>query len=362
MSQPLTYQAALLRQQAEIILTGWGMDSAIAAQTAELMIETDLLGIDSHGISMLPHYHKLLKAEKWHPTARAKIVSETPVIAVIDGCDSLGHATAMLAMQTAVEKAKKLGMGAAAVRNSNHFGAAGLYARYAASQGMIALVTSTTRSRMLVPTGAQSPVLGTNPIAFAAPARKNDDFVLDMATTTVAANKVKVYDFHDKPLPQGWVVDEHGEAVTNSSLGMDYVFQHEQGGLTPLGGLEQTGGHKGYGLAMMAQILSGPLAAAAFGATRGNNGMPNIGHFFLALDPKAFRGEGEFENDLDHIIDTLHDTPASDAARPVLVAGEPENRHHQQRSIEGIPLPAALIKQLQDICQQNNFAYLLGDS
>ncbi len=101
------------------------MDPTIAAQTAELMIETDLLGIDSHGISMLPHYHKLLKAEKWHPAARAKIVSQTPVIAVIDGCDSLGHATAMLAMQTAIDKAKKLGMGAAAVRNSNHFGAAG---------------------------------------------------------------------------------------------------------------------------------------------------------------------------------------------------------------------------------------------
>lgn len=362
MSQPHVYQAALLRQQAEIVLTGWGMAADIAAQTAELMIETDLLGIDSHGISMLPHYHKLLKAKMWHPEARAKIVGETPVTAVVDGCHSLGHATSMLAMELAVKKAKTLGMGAVVVRHSNHFGAAGLYARYAAAQGMIALVTSTTRGRLLVPTGAQWPVLGTNPIAFSAPATKNSDFVLDMATTTVAANKIKVYDFHDKTLPAGWVVDDKGDTVTDSKIGMDYVFQQFAGGLTPLGGQEENGGHKGYGLAMMAQILAGPLADAAFGATRAEGGMPNIGHFFLAIDPKAFRAENEFEHDLDEIIDTLHATPPSDAEQPVLVAGEPENQRHRQRSQDGIPLPLALINQLREICQQEGFVCLLDEA
>jgi len=361
MSASATYQAALLRQQAEIILKGWGMADDMAEQTAELMVETDLLGIDSHGISMLPHYHKLLKAEMWHPHARAKIVGETPVTAVIDGCHSLGHATSMLAMETAVGKARTLGMGAVVVRNSNHFGAAGLYARHAARQGMIALVTSTTRGRLLVPTGAQWPVLGTNPIAFAAPAAKNDDFVLDMATTTVAANKVKVYDFHNKPLPAGWVVDDKGDTVTDSQRGMDFVFQQFAGGLTPLGGQQENGGHKGYGLAMMAQILSGPLADAAFGATRQEGGMPNIGHFFLALDPKAFRGEQGFETSLDEIIDTLHATPPSEESAPVLVAGEPENQCHRQRSLEGIPLPPALLTQLRDLCRQEGFDYLLEE-
>ncbi|WP_314154511.1 Ldh family oxidoreductase [Rouxiella badensis] len=360
MRQLPTFQAEVLRKQTEIILTGWGMPDDIATQTAELIIETDLLGIDSHGISMLPHYHRLLQAGKWRPAARAKIINETPATAVIDGGHSLGHATSLLAIKTAVEKAKTLGLASVVVRHSNHFGAAGLYARYAASQGLIGLVTSTTRGAILVPTGAASAVLGTNPIAFSAPAGKNADFVLDMATTTVAANKVKVYDFYSKPLPSGWVIDENGQPVTDSALAVNNIFQTPKGGLTPVGGAEETGGHKGYGLAMLAQILAGPLAGAAFGATNDKEGMPNVGHFFLVLDPKAFRRENGFKQDLDEIIDTLHATSPSDVQRPVLVAGDPENRQHRERSKNGVPLPTALLGQLQQICLHDNFEFILG--
>lgn len=360
MNQAVTLPAALLMRQAETILTGWGMPEDIAVQTAELMVETDLFGVDSHGISMLPHYDKLLQAGLWNPAGRANIIRETPATAVIDGCHSLGHATALLAIQTAVAKSELSGMGSVVVRHSNHFGAAGLYARYAAARGKIALITSTTRSRMLVPSRAQVPVLGTNPLAFAAPAERNADFVLDMATTTVAANKVKVYDFTGEALPPGWVSDEHGEAVTDSALGMEYVFQRPPGGLTPLGGLEETGGHKGYGLAMLAQILAGPLAGASFAATRPAGGMPDIGHFFLVIDPAAFGDPSDFRQGLDHIIDTLHDTPPADASKPVLVAGDIENQTHKQRSLSGIPLPAALIAQLQALCQRSGFTDFLA--
>lgn len=361
MSQTPRFPAQVLRQQTEIILTGWGMPAETAAQTAELIVETDLLGIDSHGISMLPHYQRLLAEGKWQPAGQAKIVSETPVTAVVDGGNSLGHATSLLAVKTAVEKAKKLGLAAVTVRNSNHFGAAGLYARYAAAEGLIALVTSTTRGSIQVPSGGKSPVLGTNPIAFSAPASKNDDFVLDMATTTVAANKVKVYDFYDKAVPAGWVVDENGRPVTETKSAMEYVFQRKEGGLTPLGGSTETGGHKGYGLAMLAQILSGPLAGAGFGARQDKNELPNVGHFFLVIDPKAFRSEEQFEQDLDQIIDTLHATPATDSNQPVLVAGEPENQTHRQRSVEGIPVPLVLLAQLSDLCEQGQFTNVLGD-
>lgn len=361
MSQTPRFPAALLREQTEIILAGWGMPEETAAQTAELIVETDLLGIDSHGISMLPHYQRLLSEGKWYPAGIAKIVSETPVTAVVDGGNSLGHATSLLAVKTAIEKAKKLGLAAVTVRNSNHFGAAGLYARYAAAQGLIALVTSTTRGSIQVPTGGKSPVLGTNPIAFSAPASKNDDFVLDMATTTVAANKVKVYDFYDKPVPAGWVVDENGHPVTDTKTAMEYVFQRKEGGLTPVGGAQETGGHKGYGLAMLAQILAGPLAAAGFGPKQSSDSLPNVGHFFLVIDPKAFRAESDFESDLDEIIDTLHATPPKDSRRPVLAAGEPENQTHSQRSREGIPVPVALLQQLSELCVQNRFRNVLGE-
>lgn len=360
MNQQRHFSVELLHQQTMIILTGWGMPENIAQETAELMLETDLLGIDSHGISMLPHYDKLRQEGKWHPDAQATVVSQTPVTAVLDGGHALGHATAMTAMKLAIAKSENTGIGAVVVRNSNHFGAAGLYARYAAARGKIALVTSTTRSRMLVPSRAKFPVLGTNPIAFAAPAGEKEDFVLDMATTTVAANKVKVYEFNGSDLPAGWVVNEEGTQVTDSSQGMDYVYRRKEGGLTPLGGLEQSGGHKGYGLAMMAQILAGPLAGAAFAPTREAGGMPNIGHFFLALDPAAFGDPDVFKAELDTIINTLHATPSADPLSPVLVAGEPENQRHRQRQRDGIPVSDALLAQLHALCEREHFVDLLS--
>ncbi|MCU5772352.1 Ldh family oxidoreductase [Erwiniaceae bacterium BAC15a-03b] len=359
MKKPLLFPAELLLQQTETILRGWGIAADAAQQTAKLIIETDLLGIDSHGISMLPHYDRLLRDAQWHPTGETRLLSETPTTAVLDGGHALGHATAQRAIELAVDKSEQSGLGCVVVRNANHFGAAGLYARYAAARGKIALVTSTTRSRMLVPSRAAMPVLGTNPIAFAAPAGRNEDFALDMATTTVAANKIKVYDYQEKDLPAGWVVDARGEAVTSSREGMITVYEQPEGGLTPLGGLEQNGGHKGYGLAMMAQILAGTLAGSAFAATRPAGEIPDIGHFFLAINPTAFGPLAQFEQGLDEVIDTLHATPASDPTAPVLVAGEPENHTRRQRVEYGVPLPDSLLQKLRDICQQRDFSDLL---
>ncbi|MFS2221484.1 Ldh family oxidoreductase [Pantoea sp. B65] len=359
MTKLACFPATLLLQQTEVILTGWGMAAPVAQQTAKLIVETDLLGIDSHGISMLPHYDRLLRAGQWQPAGKTRLLTETPTTAVLDGGHSLGHATARRAIELAVDKSEQYGLGCVVVRNANHFGAAGLYARYAAARGKIALVTSTTRNRMLVPSRAAQPVLGTNPIAFAAPAGSNEDFALDMATTTVAANKIKVYDYQDQELPAGWVVNARGEAVTNSREGMSTVFEQAEGGLTPLGGPEQNGGHKGYGLAMMAQILAGTLAGSAFAATRPAGEIADIGHFFLAINPGAFGPLAQFRQGLDEIIDTLHTTPASDPASPVLVAGEPENNTRRQREAQGIPLPASLLLQLREICQQHGFTDLL---
>ncbi len=212
---------------------------------------------------------------------------------------------------------------------------------------------------MLVPTGAAAPVLGTNPIAFAAPAGHNADFVLDMATTTVAANKVKVYQFHQQELPAGWVVDGSGESVTDSVQGLAQVFQSPEGGLTPLGGLLSGGGHKGYGLAMMVQILAGALAGSSFPATRPKDALPDISHFFLAIDPKAFGVADSFGAALDEMIDTLHNTAVSTAGKSVMVAGEPEDRHHADRLMHGVPLSTTLLAQLEAICQRQNVPFLL---
>lgn len=348
-----------LQRQVEAILSAWSMPAPTARETAELIVETDLLGIDSHGISMLPAYQKLRDAGHLDLQASPTLVRESPCSALLDAGHGLGHCVAVQAMRLAGEKAASVGLGAVAVRNSHHFGAAGLYARIAAEQGLIGLVTSTTRSRMLVPSRARMPVLGTNPIAFAAPARRNRDFVLDMATTTVAANKVKVYDFYQRDVPPGWVIDAQGNPVTASDQALDLVYERPEGGLTPLGASSELGDHKGYGLAMLAQILSGPLGGAEFAALRQPGDRPDIGHFFLAIDPGAFRGAGEFEDELDDIIDELHATQPTDPRKPVLVAGDPEAQNRQQRLVEGIPLPEKLLRQLRDICDESGAAYLL---
>jgi hypothetical protein len=172
------------------------------------------------------------------------------------------------------------------------------------------------------------PVLGTNPIAFAAPARRNRHFLLDMSTSTVAQNKVKVYDFQGRPLPAGWVLDEDGNPVTDSALAMDLVTVRHIGGMTALGGTAEMSSHKGYGLSVMVQILSATLAGGSFTPirkrTQGRGDPDNIGHFLMALDPTVFREEGEFEDDLDQVIDVLHAAKPVVDDEPVLVAGEPE--------------------------------------
>jgi LDH2 family malate/lactate/ureidoglycolate dehydrogenase len=295
--------------------------------------------------------------------ARPQLVRDNAASALLDGMGGLGYPVAAQAMDLAVEKALAQGVGAVAVRNSHHFGAAGVYARMAVRRGVVGLVTSSANGIIMVPTGAAMPMLGTNPIAFAAPTAQNEPFVLDMATTTVAANKVKVYDFQGKPLPPGWTVDGQGGAVTDAAQAMEYIFKHDEGGLTPLGGTPAMSSHKGYGLAMMAQILGSTLTGSGFAATYSRSRKPgdpdNIGHFFLALNPDAFRAAGSFEADLDHMIDAIHDLPRADENVPVLVAGEPEAAHRARRSHEGIPIPAALDERLRGICERCKVPYIL---
>jgi len=207
------------------------------------------------------------------------------------------------------------------------------------------------------------PVLGTNPIAFAAPTRRNRPFLLDMATASVAANKVKVHELNGKPIPPGWVLDEKGKAVTDAAAALEIIYKTKKGGLTPLGGTAEMSSYKGYGLAMMVHILGGALSGASFSPIRNKtqkiSDPDNLGHFFLAIDPKAFRPEGAFEDDLDAAIDELHAAPPVDPAQPVLVAGDPEAAAREKRMREGIPLPQTLINKIREICERCGAPFLL---
>lgn len=352
-----------IRAQILAILHAWGSPPHLAETTADIMVETDLTGVDSHGISMLMAYEELLHKGQLRIAGEPRVVRDFAATAMVDGADGLGHPAAFMAMKLAVEKARAFGVGAVGVVNSHHFGAAGCYARIASDAGLIGMVTSSTRGILMVPTRGAEPVLGTNPIAFAAPAGAKPAVVLDMATTTVAGNKVKVYHLNDKNLPEGWVQDGEGRPVTDSHVANDYVFKHKEGGITPVGGPEHLGGHKGYGLALMAHILGGTMVGASFSPIRNRTQKPddpnNIGHFMLAVDPRAFRDVDDYAKDLDDVIDVLHETRPADPAKPVLVPGEPEEASRVKRTEEGIPIPPSLEQHIRDVADRAGVSYLL---
>lgn len=355
--------AERIRKLLEAVFGAWGMSGAHAATTAQLMVETDLRGVDSHGISMLPTYDREFRAGRLNMRPVWKTVRDAPAMALIDADASLGHPVSAHAMNLAVDKCLASGVAAVSVVNSHHFGAAGCYSKIAAERGAIGMVTSSTRGVSMVPTFAAEPVLGTNPLAFAAPARRNPPFELDMATTTVAAGKVKVYKLNHRELPSGWVVDGDGKPVTDEAEAFGYVFDRPEGGITPLGGAREVGGHKGYGLGLMVHILGGTLGGASFSPIRNRTQRPsdphNIGHCFLAIDPRAFRPDGAFEDDLDQVIDVLRGARPADPRQPVLVAGDPERATRAERSARGVPVPDDLMSQLRDVARSAGVPFAL---
>ena len=359
-------QPERVREQIYLILQAWGMTDDLAATTADVMLETDLIGVDSHGISMLMTYETKRSEGRFDFAARPKIVKESAVAALMDAGGNLGHPVSVDAMKLAIAKARETSVGVVSVRNSHHFGAAGYYAKMAADQGLVGWVASGARGITVVPTGAANPILGTNPLAFAAPASRNRPFVLDMATSTVAVGKVKVYGFQNKPIPEGWVADGEGKPMTDANAAYQLLLNSSKGGLTPVGGTAELSLHKGYGLGMMAHILGGVLSGGSFSPIHkpreGPSDPENIGHFFMAMDPNFFRDEGDFESDLDDVVDYLHDAEPTDPAKPVLVAGDPEAVKREERLKSGVPIPDALDEQLRDVCRRVNVAYVLANT
>ena len=207
--------AEQIRRQLVSVFRAWGMSDAHAATAADMMVETDLRGVDSHGIGMLPTYDQEFRNGRLNMRPTFKKVRETPAMALIDADASLGHPAAAYGMNLAVDKCLQVGVGVVAVYNSHHFGAAGCYSRIAADRGVIGMVTSATRGVTMVPTFAAEPVMGTNPLAFAAPAKRNAPFELDMATTTVAAGKIRNKANENLATPLGWLDKSDGSPSTD---------------------------------------------------------------------------------------------------------------------------------------------------
>ena len=354
-----------VRRQLRVIFDAWGMPPEQSEPSVEVMAETDLRGIDTHGIVMIDNYNLLRRAGRLNVDPKRRILRESATTALVDADAGLGHPISVFAMGLAVDKALAGGVGVVTVRNSHHFGAAGIYAEKAALRGCIGMVTTTTRMMAMVPTWGADAVLGTNPIALAAPAGRKDCFLLDMATTTSALGKMQTRLHRNLPLPIGWAVDENGAPVTDPGAARKNIFGGGgKGGLTPLGGTYESGSHKGYGLAMMVQILSGVLAGASFSPIcfkrQGPSEPNNIGHFFLAIDPHAFRTGTDFEDEMGQVIDVLHATRPADPAQGVLIAGDKERAERERRLAGGIPLPGPLIELVRATAKECNAPFLLA--
>jgi LDH2 family malate/lactate/ureidoglycolate dehydrogenase len=344
------------RAQLEAILEAWGMPPDHAATTADILGWADLHGVDSHGISMIPGYDRMRRSGRADMQARPRVVKETPVSALVDGGGGLGHVPGRFAMQLAIDKAKAAGIALAAVRNSAHFGAAGYYALMAAKDGLIGIACTSNSLPQVAPTFGREAKLGTDPWAFAAPTGEGEPFLLDMATTTVAAGRIRNKANEGLPCPPGWVLDKDGRPST------DPMEAREKGGfLTSLGGSPETSSYKGYGLAVMVNILAACLSGATLitDPLAGRKPPGDIGHCFIAIDPGLFRDRDAFAGDVSRLCGDLRATKPIDLSQPVMVAGDPQWLTAEQRRRDGIPVGPGLLNQIRQVAQACAAPWLL---
>lgn len=327
----------------------------------DVLISSDLRGIESHGIGRMRMYIDRILSGQQSPTTNLEIVKESPTTAVIDAHDGMGMVVGVKSMEIAIQKAREFGMGSVAVRNSTHFGINGYYPLMAVKANMIGM--SFTNARPAVcPTFGIQPTLGTNPIAFGAPTDEECPFIFDAATSITQRGKIEVYAREEKSVPPDWVVDSANKPLQNAKNILQ-GFLVDSAALLPLGGKEElTGSHKGYGLSTMVEILSASLQSGAFlfglSGIDPNTGLPSkfrVGHFFMALNIAAFTEVSDFRSITGNILRELRNTRKAPGHERIFTAGEKEYENELRVREEGIPIVPNLQK---DICYIQNLLHL----
>jgi LDH2 family malate/lactate/ureidoglycolate dehydrogenase len=309
---------------------------------ADALVQADLRGVDTHGvIRFSPHawYVKWLREGSMTARPNIRIVSETASSALLDGDRGMGMVVGHRAMELAIRKAKESGIGMVAVRNSRHYGMSAYYSMMALPHDMIG-IAMTNASRQVVPTFGREARFGTNPMCFAVPSNRELPFVLDMATTTAAAGKLELAARQGKSIPQGWALNEQAQATDDPRLAQ------KARRLLPLGGSREGGSHKGYGLAIVVEILCGVLTGTL---TALNADQDPRGHFFGAIRVDTFRPIDEFKRDMDRLIGELKATPPIEGQNRVYVPGEIEFETAAERLEHGIPLLPSVLKGLREV-------------
>lgn len=346
----MKYTLSQLARFTEEILKKIGCSEKDAATASEVLLSADLRGVDSHGVARLSGYVRLWEKGRINSIPNIRIVHETSSTAVVDGDGGLGLVVAPYAMQVAIEKAKIAGTGWVSVKNSNHYGIAGIHAMQALAHDMIG-ISLTNASPLVSPTFSKERLLGTNPISVAIPASSQPPFVLDMATTTAANGKLEILQRKQQDAPYGWIQDKDGNPTTSSNGVKD------GGALLPLGGDREHGSHKGYGLGAVVDIFSAVLSGANYGpwvppfvAFLEPHPQPvgeGLGHFFGAMRVDAFRPADEFKNHMDNWIGRFREANTVEGQEKVIIPGDPERELEEIRKKEGIPLLPAVVADLK---------------
>ncbi|MFP4479170.1 MAG: Ldh family oxidoreductase [Candidatus Izemoplasmatales bacterium] len=322
---------------------------------ADVLIESDKRGIESHGINRFkPIYIDRILDKIQKPITKIDVLKETPTTAVFDANDGMGMVASHKAMSLAIDKAKKYGMGMVAVRNSTHYGIAGYYATMASEAGMIG-ITGTNARPSIAPTFGVENMLGTNPLTFALPTDEDFPFVLDCATSITQRGKIEYFAKIGKDTPKGMVVGRDGLPKTDSEQILKDL-KSGQAALAPLGGIgEELAGYKGYGYATIVEILSSALQAGNFlkmlsGVNdKGEKTPYHLGHFFLAIDTEAFMGLDTFKKTAGDILRALRDSQKAPDSEKIYTAGEKEHLAWLERKDKGLPLTKASKKDIQEV-------------
>ncbi|MFH0843678.1 MAG: Ldh family oxidoreductase [Bacteroidota bacterium] len=333
-----------------------GIPEDDAKTVAEVLLQADKFGIDSHGVNRLkPIYLDRIRDGILNPVTKYEIVREGPTTAVVDGNNGMGHVISRQAMTLAIDKARKFGMGMVAVRNSTHYGIAGYYALMAVRENMIG-ITGTNARPSIAPTFGVENMLGTNPLTFGMPTDEPFPFLLDCATSITQRGKVELYARMGKDLPRGWVIDENGDSKTNSREVLDDLIAG-RAALTPLGGIgEETAGYKGYGYATVVEILSAALQQGAFmkmlmGVKDGKKAPYPLGHFFIAIDINAFTDPDDFRKITGDICRNLRASEKMPGEKRIWTAGEKEYYTWLERKDKGVPFTPQLLEEFRGLCK-----------
>lgn len=336
-----------------------GFSDEEAKIITDVILLSDLYGIESHGVQRFKMYHDYIKSGIVNKDEKGQVVYETPVSATIDACSGMGQIVAYKAMEKAIEKAKLSGIGIVTVKNSNHYGIAGYYAKMASNEGFLGL-SFTNSGAIMVPTNGRVPMLGTNPIACAMPADPVD-FLFDASTTVVTHGKLEVYKKLGKELPEGWALDERGKETRDPGLVVGNLKEGKGGGILPLGGSnEVSGGHKGYGYGMIAEIFTSILS---MGMTSNNclrGGVDGCSHGFIAIDPAIFGDRDQIKNHFSDFLRQIRESSKAEGCDRIYTHGEKEVVAMEERLEKGILVNEATLREIKEVAESLNLDFNLN--